>query len=75
MKNERQGIVEGSTHSETEKETPHRVGAGDVGAPANVSSFATLIGKNRMMVTNLDPMGEPVETRRLKEGASRVVGE
>jgi hypothetical protein len=52
--NERRVIVEGLAPCETEKETAHRVGAGNVGAPSTLGSFAPPIGKNRMMVINLD---------------------
>jgi hypothetical protein len=38
-------IVEGSAHSETEKEVTHGVGAGNVGAPATWNSFATTVVK------------------------------
>jgi hypothetical protein len=37
--NERQDIVEGSAPSEREKEITHRIGAGNVGAPATLGSF------------------------------------
>jgi hypothetical protein len=40
-------IVEGSAPSETEKETAHRVGAGNVGAPAILGSFASVVGKRK----------------------------
>jgi hypothetical protein len=42
------------SHSETEKETAHRVRAGSVGAPATLGSFAHTDWKNRMMVITLD---------------------
>jgi hypothetical protein len=39
MKSEWRDIVEGLALSETEKETAHRVGAGNVGALATLGSF------------------------------------
>jgi hypothetical protein len=37
--------VEGSAPSEMEKETAHTVGAGDVGTPVTLGSFAPPFGK------------------------------
>lgn len=46
--------LEGSAHSETEKQTAHRVRVGDAGAPATLGSFVSPIGGDRMMVVHLD---------------------
>jgi hypothetical protein len=45
--------VEGSAHSETENETAHRVGAGNMGAPATLGSSACNDWRSRMMVIHL----------------------
>jgi hypothetical protein len=54
LQNEGLGIVEGSVPPEMEKETAHKIRAGDVGAPATLGSIAPTDWKNRVMVINLD---------------------
>jgi hypothetical protein len=46
-KNEGLDIAERSAPSETEKEIAHKVGAGNVGAPATVGSFVPTVGTGR----------------------------
>jgi hypothetical protein len=46
--------VEGLAPSETETATAHGVGAGKVGAPAKLGSFAPPIGKSGMIVKIMD---------------------
>jgi hypothetical protein len=63
---------------ETEKESAHRVGAGNIGAPATVDSFPLPIGKNSMMVINLyrlHSMRKPLGTSGLKEGEAGSIEE
>jgi hypothetical protein len=53
VENEHQDIVEGLAPSEMEEETAHRVGAGNVGAPATLGSFPFTVRRNKMVI-NLD---------------------